>query len=106
MRLSLVSVHIMLQLCRLTLSQAVDIENGYHIVQLVIRCERHSFPHRAFSAFAIPQKTVDAVRAFVKIFPSISHAYGCAQTLSKRAGGYVNKGEALEGINGRNEWVF
>ena len=53
--------HVVIELGRLTLPQAVDIDNGAEIVEVVVRREVRRFPDRAFRHLAVSEQRVRPV---------------------------------------------
>jgi len=60
---SLVLLHMVLQWCRVTLAQTVDVQYGQQIIQLVVGSEGHGLPYSPFRHFSIPQQTVHVITA-------------------------------------------
>lgn len=56
-----VGIDVMAKRGRFTLSKAVDVHDGHHIVQLVVGGEGHGLPHRALGHLSVSQQAVHAV---------------------------------------------
>lgn len=59
----LVLLHVVLEWRRVALTQAVDVQDGHQVVQLVVRGEGHRLPHGAFGELAITQQAEHPVAA-------------------------------------------
>lgn len=57
----LIFLYVMLQRCRITLAQAVDVHDGHKVVKLVVGGKRHGLPDGAFWHLAIPQQAEHTV---------------------------------------------
>lgn len=57
----LISLHMMLQGCRISLAQTVDVHDGHQVVQLVVGGKRHGLPHCSFWHLTIPQQAENTV---------------------------------------------
>lgn len=59
----LVLLHVMLEWRRVTLTQAVDVQDGHQVFQLVVRGKGHRLPHGAFGELAVAQQAEHPVAA-------------------------------------------
>lgn len=59
----LVLLHVVLEWRRVALTQAVDVQDGHQVVQLVVRGEGHRLPHGAFGELAVAHQAEHPVAA-------------------------------------------
>ena len=59
----LILLHMVLERSWLTLTQAVDVQDGHQFVELVVRSEGHGLPHGALGQLSITQQAEHPVAA-------------------------------------------
>lgn len=57
----LIFLYMMLQGCRVTLAQTVDVHDGHQVVKLVVGGERHGLPDSTLRHLTIPQQAVHTI---------------------------------------------
>jgi hypothetical protein len=77
---------VMFQHGRAALSQAVHVDDGDDIIQLVVIGDGHSFPHAAFSHFAVAENDPHAIRQLVEKLAGERIADAHRQALTQRTG--------------------
>ena len=98
-RLEPVAVHVdvMAECGGLALAEAVGVHDGDQIIQLVHPGQRSGFPDSAFGDFTVAHEHVGVVIQLV-LAGGQRHARAHPETLTKRAGGHVGKGQTRRGM--------
>ncbi len=89
--------HVVLEHGGAALAQAVDIDDGDEVVELVVGGHRGRFPHRALGGLAVAHHHVDALVALVELGHR-GHAHADRQALAERAGGDVHERQRYGGM--------
>ena len=80
------------------LAQAVDVDDGGEVVELVERGGGGRLPHRALGHLGVTADDPGAVRQLVEVLGGDGDADGDGQALAERAGGHVDPREPRGGV--------
>ena len=94
----LVRSHVVLQRCRVRLSQTVNVDNGAQVVQLVKSGKVHRLPHVTLHRLPVTHQAVGPVRSLVEDLAAVGHATGDAEALAEGTGGYVDEVKTGGGV--------
>ena len=83
------------QVGRSPLAQAIHVENGDYVVQLVVAGLVERFPDGALGHFAVTQQHPDTERQPVNALSAESHSNSYRQALPEGAGRHVHPGQAV-----------
>ena len=86
-----VGLHVVLQGRRIRLAEAVDVDDGAKVVQLVEASEVESFPDVALHGLAVAHQAKGPVTGLVDVLAAVSHASGNAESLTQRSSGAIDE---------------